>query len=55
MKNLIKLLIISVTAFVSSASWALAPIYTGYFSDQAIKGYDIVAYFTENKPIERKE
>ncbi len=30
---------------------ALDPIYTGFFSSKAIKGYDTVAYFTENKPV----
>lgn len=28
------------------------PVNTGYFGDVAIKGYDPVAYFTENKAIE---
>jgi YHS domain-containing protein len=27
------------------------PIYTGFFSNEAIKGYDAVAYFTEGKPV----
>ena len=35
--------------------YALDPIYTGIFSDKAIKGYDTVAYFTEGKPIKGKE
>ncbi|KRD50139.1 hypothetical protein IB265_20595 [Ensifer sp. ENS10] len=36
------------------ASPALAeePVNTGYFGDVAIKGYDPVAYFTENKAVE---
>jgi YHS domain-containing protein len=55
MKRLSKLLMVSVAALISNAAWALDPIYTGYFSDQAIKGYDTVAYFTENKPVEGKE
>ncbi len=31
---------------------AESDIYTGYFSDLAISGYDSVAYFTEGKPVE---
>ncbi len=27
------------------------PVYTGFFSNEAIKGYDAVAYFTEGKPV----
>lgn len=30
---------------------ALEPIYTTLFSNNAIKGYDSVAYFTEGKPV----
>jgi len=34
---------------------AESDIYTGYFSDLAISGYDSVAYFTEGKPVEGNE
>ena len=27
------------------------PIYTGLFSNKALRGYDTVAYFTEGKPV----
>lgn len=30
---------------------AVDPVYTGWFSSVAIKGYDPVAYFTENRPV----
>jgi YHS domain-containing protein len=30
---------------------AVEEIYTGFFSSAAIKGYDSVAFFTENKPV----
>lgn len=33
-------------------SRAEEPVNTGYFGDVAIKGYDPVAYFTENKAVE---
>ncbi|WP_434361711.1 YHS domain-containing protein [Parasalinivibrio latis] len=35
------------------SGWVLAadPIYTGFFSDKALGGYDTVAFFTEGKPV----
>lgn len=38
----------------STSAFALDPIYTGGFSNNAIKGYDTVAYFTEDKPVKGK-
>jgi len=35
----------------SSNTLAIDPTFTGLFSDKAIKGYDTVAYFTENKAV----
>ncbi len=35
----------------SSHTFAIDEIYTGIFSSAAIKGYDTVAYFTENKAV----
>lgn len=40
-----------ILAFAHSAS-AEDPVNTGYFGDVAIKGYDPVAYFTDDKAIE---
>jgi YHS domain-containing protein len=40
----------SLSLFTSSAS-AESEIYTKYFSDLAVSGYDTVAYFTEGKPV----
>ncbi len=37
--------------FASASAYALAPIYTGYFSSKAVAGYDVVAYFTKKKPV----
>jgi YHS domain-containing protein len=34
---------------------AEAPIYTSFFSDQAVSGFDTVAYFREGKPVEGSE
>lgn len=39
-------LILSTSVFAEDA------IYTGFFSDDAISGYDAVAYFTEGRPVE---
>ena len=38
----------------STKAFALDPTYTTLFSSEAIKGYDTVAYFTENMPVEGK-
>ena len=34
---------------------AVDPVFTPLFSDKAIRGYDTVAYFTENKAVEGSE
>ncbi len=39
----------------SDIAWAKSPIYTGYFSSEAVSGYDVVAYFTEKKPVKGKD
>jgi YHS domain-containing protein len=36
-------------------AWAIDPVFTTWYNNLAIRGYDPVAYFTENKPIEGKE
>ena len=52
MKNL--LIFVGLCLFTVSA-YAVDPTYTALFSNKAIKGYDTVAYFTENKPVEGSE
>ena len=47
-----KILQVSLLFLFSAAASAEIPIYTGFFSSTAIKGYDTVAYFTENKAVE---
>ncbi len=44
----------AITALAPSANaWAEEdPIYTSYFSSDAAGGYDVVAYFTEARPVE---
>ena len=46
--------IIMSLAVISSKALALDPTYTALFSSDAIKGYDTVAYFTENAPVKGK-
>jgi len=48
-------IMLSVLLGVSSNALALDPVYTGLFSDKAIKGYDTVAYFTQNQAVEGNE
>lgn len=50
MKYIMKLLVISSLIF-SFNSFAKDPIYTGYFSSEAVSGYDTVAYFTQSKAV----
>lgn len=38
-------------ALVSTQASAADEIYTSYFSNKAVGGYDTVAYFTEGKPV----
>lgn len=52
MMSLIKLSVIGLAFMLASFSAsAIDPVYTGYFNDNAISGYDAVAYFTEGKPV----
>ena len=40
--------------FVSTSAQALDHIYTSYFSSKAVSGYDVIAYFDEQKPVKGK-
>ena len=51
MKNIYIMFLTAFSLLLSTNALALDPVYTGFFSDKAIKGYDTVAYFTENKPV----
>ena len=51
---LTRLLLVLSLCFAAAAS-AVEPVYTGLFSNKAIKGYDTVAYFTEGKPVKGSE
>ncbi|MBX2847794.1 MAG: YHS domain-containing protein [Acidiferrobacterales bacterium] len=52
MNKLFKLMILVVSALWTGNSFALDPIYTSTFSNNAIRGYDTVAYFIEGKAVE---
>lgn len=55
-KMAISALLLSVaTLFAVPAHAAKDPVYTGFFSDIAVSGYDTVAYFTQGKPVEGSE
>ncbi|MCP5161710.1 MAG: YHS domain-containing protein [Hahellaceae bacterium] len=45
-----KILLVFSVVF-SPSLFAKSPIYTAFFSDLAVSGYDTVAYFTEGKPV----
>ncbi|GLO62642.1 hypothetical protein MACH09_31500 [Vibrio sp. MACH09] len=46
------LLLIAAQALFATSAFAADAIYTGFFSNKALDGYDTVAYFTEGKPVE---
>lgn len=50
----IKTILVLISLLVSARAFALDPVSTSLFSDKAIKGYDTVAYFTENQPVKGK-
>ncbi len=54
MQKIMNRLIVVIGLLISANVMALDPVYTGFFSNDAIKGYDTVAYFTENKAVEGK-
>jgi len=49
-----KILLLVSALLLTSKAFAIDPVYTSVFSNKAIKGYDTVAYFTEDKPVKGK-
>ncbi len=47
-------LIILASTLTLSQTWAKDKIYKGFLSNNAVGGFDAVAYFTEGKPVEGK-
>lgn len=54
MNRSLKMALLLGTLFWSLTVHAVDPVYTTLFSNNAIKGYDTVAYFTEGKPVKGK-
>lgn len=54
MKHLTGILFFALMIITLPAIGGESPIYTPLFSDQAVSGYDSVAYFSEGKPIKGK-
>lgn len=42
---------VALAALLPAAALAKDPIYTAYFSNVAVGGYDVTAYFTDGKPV----
>jgi len=45
-------IVLILSMFTMSSAFAAKPVYSGGKQRAAIRGYDPVAYFTENKPVE---
>lgn len=52
MKNAFLSLCAAAALFFAGFAHAVDPIYTSFFSNKAVGGYDAVAYFTDAKPVE---
>ena len=52
MRAILGILAVAVAIAGGGSAWAIDEIYTGRFSSVALGGHDVVAYFTESRPIE---
>ena len=52
LKTMVLAAFIALGLFSSSVMAKEAPIYTSFFSNVAVGGYDTVAYFTDKKPVQ---
>ena len=55
MKKLLTVGLISLLSIFTLSANAKSEISVAYFSDDAVSGYDVVAYFTQNKAVEGSE
>lgn len=55
MKHYFLFLLVALGVLTVNSANAVDPTYTSIFSDKAIKGYDTVAYFTENQAVEGRD
>jgi len=44
--------VLILVALLAPAAWAKSPVNTTLFGKKAVKGYDVVAYFTDGKAVE---
>ncbi|PVZ68295.1 YHS domain-containing (seleno)protein [Pelagibaculum spongiae] len=51
LKHILPSLLLLSSVLFSSALWAKSPISTSYVGNQAVSGYDSVAYFQQSKPV----
>lgn len=51
MKKFTVKLMVLFSVLISAKAMAIDPVYTEFFSNNAIRGYDTVAYFTQNKAV----
>ncbi|MCY4265137.1 MAG: YHS domain-containing protein [Gammaproteobacteria bacterium] len=55
MRKLLLGLIAMIVLLGSQQAAAIDAIYTGFFSNEALRGYDTVAYFTQGMPVEGRD
>lgn len=51
MKRMLTIAFVSCLSLFTMNAHAKSEVYTKYFSDLAVSGYDTVAYFTQDKPV----
>lgn len=53
--NVLRSIVFAMTLLLPLKLMAAAEIYTGFFSNEALAGYDTVAYFDVKKPVKGKD
>lgn len=51
MNKFFQTIIFFIALIISNSAFSVEPVYTSFFSNTAIKGYDTVAYFTQDKAV----
>lgn len=54
MRHIVSVLALGL-AFAAAPAQAVEPIHTGWLSDTAVDGYDVVAYFDQGEPVKGSE
>ena len=55
MQRKIAALMFVLAMVIALPAYAVDPVHTGWFSDTAVEGYDVVAYFDQGEPIKGRE